>query len=611
MSTPNITIDVEPVESGKLHYLPLGATKAGGSTSLKIIARLALRNNSSTTTKVKAITFSFPGSSLSTVVMQNVNTDASLDILSGQTKLWSNGVVPGGNNAVYLPTPAPPRMTINITVEGFANPATKTLELEPHKSPVKGNAYRFPYAAADLRKSEYLTTSAVHWANGGSAGTQIYAHDVRCVGWADGSWSELVPGGDKTKNQGYRIWGKPVRAMADGTVEQFFNTMEDNTVIGSFPTPTPSPGAGNHIFINHGSERVGYFHFQKGSIPAALQAKGAVVSEGQVLGLAGNSGNSTLPHTHIEVERGSDNALRPLPFRNAWVIDQASLSSAPSSAGPWYKLNQEGIPKEIVNIWPANTFPGFPVAGAGFSISGNWANNYILSPDFATFQSTVQNLFDNQGRRLLCANTYVENGTRRWSGVARSGDWAHRWWVSGDLTTFLKIAQDFFDKDGLRLTYVNTFVERTQRQWIGIARSGNWENRLIIENDLASFEAKAQDWFDNHGLRLTHVTTWLEGSQRRWLGIARTGDWANRWWISSSQAEFVTKVQQLFDNEQKRLCYFTTFKEGTQRKWIGIARSGTWAHRFYIRGDLDSLGLEVQQLFDHDGLRCEQIEYLE
>jgi hypothetical protein len=257
-----------------------------------------------------------------------------------------------------------------------------------------------------------------------------------------------------------------------------------------------------------------------------------LVLEGQVLGRAGNSGNSTNPHTHIVVVRASDGALRPFPFRDAWVIDKALLSP-PSSAGPWYKLNQQGIPKDAVAVWPASTFPGFRCPAASFSISGDWESQLILSPDLATFSTTAQDLFDHMGLRLICVTNYRENGQHRWAGVARSGTWDNRWWISNDLASFNKQAQDFFDNSGLRLIWVHTYIDGGSRKWIGISRGGTWANRLLIHSGLASFSKEAQDLFDKEGKRPIHGNTWLEGGTRSWLGISRDGDWANRWWISN------------------------------------------------------------------------------
>ena len=105
------------------------------------------------------------------------------------------------------------------------------------------------------------------------------------------------------KNEDYRIYGKPVRAMADGVVVEALDTMNSNVITADaqghlqFPDPTPNPVSGNHVFVQHGTEVVKYCHLQKGSVPAELKVPGAKVWAGQTLGLAGNTGNSTNPHT--------------------------------------------------------------------------------------------------------------------------------------------------------------------------------------------------------------------------------------------------------------------------------------------------------------------------
>ena len=55
--------------------------------------------------------------------------------------------------------------------------------------------------------------------------------------------------------------------------------------------------------------------------------------------------------------------------------------------------------------------------------------------------------------------------------------------------------------------------------------------------------------------------------------------------------------------------HVTTYTEGNARRWVGIARSGDWANSF-IRGDLDSFNLEAQDLFDDKGRRLIEVEFL-
>lgn len=62
-------------------------------------------------------------------------------------------------------------------------------------------------------------------------------------------------------------------------------------------------GGGNCVYILHGDCRVLYAHFQAGSVDTNVLYPGAIVTAGQRLGLMGNSGASSGPHTHIHSER--------------------------------------------------------------------------------------------------------------------------------------------------------------------------------------------------------------------------------------------------------------------------------------------------------------------
>jgi murein DD-endopeptidase MepM/ murein hydrolase activator NlpD len=87
----------------------------------------------------------------------------------------------------------------------------------------------------------------------------------------------------------------------------------------------------------------------------------------------------------------------------------------------------------------------------------------------------------------------------------------------------------------------------------GIARSGDWASSFWVSADRASFEKTAQDLFDKKGRRLIHVSTYPEGKARRWVGIARSGDWASSFWVSRTLESLQWKAQKLFDESGRRL----------------------------------------------------------
>ena len=122
--------------------------------------------------------------------------------------------------------------------------------------------------------------------------------------------------GDGTRNEDYWAWKQPVLAPADGTIVAVLDGLEDNTPGVLKPEPHP---AGNNVVLKTGAaEFVHIGHLQQGSIRVK---EGDRVTTGTVLGLTGNSGNSSGPHIHIHVQDEQDffsptATGLPLPFTN-------------------------------------------------------------------------------------------------------------------------------------------------------------------------------------------------------------------------------------------------------------------------------------------------------
>jgi hypothetical protein len=626
MAAPNLAITVEPAAGpGKAFYLPIAAPYSTAKAQAKVVLRLRLKNNSAATLTLSSIEFSFPGSAHPAKSMQGVkiavDTGVKPDpndgkIGAGTTATWSNGVVDldtseaGENkirNDLYLNRPAPPKVTVAVKCTGFTDAVSVTLDLVPFVDPTGAGALNLPFAPYDLAAGEYIVTGALHWANGGAGGTQIFAHDIGIQAKDGSEWSPRFPGKDNSKNEHHRIYGKPVRALADGSVLSFKNDTPNNPKPGEKLDVEPLEG--NHFWLRHGNIKVKYAHLQMGSLTPALMQAGAVVRAGQQLGLAGNTGNSDGPHLHLEAHDASNDTLRGLPFKNGWVLLREKIKA--DQGGPWVRLTADGIPRDAVAIWPASTFPRTVVAAAGIARSGDWGNSYIAAADRAGFETQAQTLFEQHGRRLIHVATYLEAGQRRWLGIARDGDWASSFWVSNDRASFEAKAQNLFDTKGQRLIHVSTYPEGSARRWVGIARSGDWASSFWISNDRASFDAKAQNLFDTKGQRLVWLTTYREGTARRWVGLARSGDWASSYWVSNDRAAFEAQAQSLFDQQGRRLTHVHTFTEGDARRWVGLARSGDWANSYFFARDIDSFNRNAQNLFTENGRRLTHIEILD
>jgi murein DD-endopeptidase MepM/ murein hydrolase activator NlpD len=106
--------------------------------------------------------------------------------------------------------------------------------------------------------------------------------------------------GDGKKNSDYFAYGKKVLAAGDGVVETVIDGVPDNApgVMNGYIA------VGNAVIIKHrDGEYSLYAHLSPGSIRVKPKAK---VRAGQLLGLCGNSGNTSEPHIHFHVQDRAD-----------------------------------------------------------------------------------------------------------------------------------------------------------------------------------------------------------------------------------------------------------------------------------------------------------------
>lgn len=133
--------------------------------------------------------------------------------------------------------------------------------------------------------------------------------------------------GEGKVNRDYYCFGKPVLSPGEGTIAAMASGVEDN-VPGEM---NPQQALGNHVIIDHGNGEFSLLaHFQQHSVKVA---KGDKVKAGDLLGLCGNSGNSTEAHIHYHLQNtpvfGDGDGL-PLAFVDLLVdgkpVERAELT---------------------------------------------------------------------------------------------------------------------------------------------------------------------------------------------------------------------------------------------------------------------------------------------
>lgn len=134
--------------------------------------------------------------------------------------------------------------------------------------------------------------------------------------------------GDPKKNASYLAYGQEALAVGDGAVVAAKDGIAENTPGDDRAVPiTLDTVSGNHVIVDLGGGFFGFYaHFQPGSLKVKV---GDRVKRGQVLGLVGNSGNSTEPHLHFHVS----DAKSPLGSEGVPYLFERFESRAPTKPG--------------------------------------------------------------------------------------------------------------------------------------------------------------------------------------------------------------------------------------------------------------------------------------
>ena len=306
-------------------------------------------------------------------------------------------------------------------------------------------AVDFPLHANDLNAGERVFTK-VHGPGGGE---QTGAKDLEIVRRvADNNWSFLKAGKtDNTVNSNWLIYGRPVYAMAGGTVIGCWrNAPQNKAKSGNLPEVGSKKILlqGNHLWIQQADGNIAlYAHAITGDIPASLCPNngvylptgtalntpkptqpgaavtgGATVTAGQLLFHAGNSGNSSQPHVHVHMVNAS-NSWQPMNFDRGQTTPFGS--NIASLNGPWTPLKGAALPTAQILIWPPH-----PI--------GNWTYNGIDAP---AFQRVFDHFVDSgvMADTITCKNNGATYDT---TWVPTQGSWS----AKAGMT-----ATDFFQKN--------------------------------------------------------------------------------------------------------------------------------------------------------------------
>ncbi len=228
------------------------------------------------------------------------------------------------------PAPAPA-----VTMDYVTAPITISRSLRVIGPPLRGRHWVDTNGCCEPRGAHRAAGLAV---NGGIYYAQRFAID-----WMQLDNQGRLVHGDSANVKNYTCYGADILAVADGTVIQTQNDL-DNQKPGTLPDPktiTIDNVDGNHVILDLGGGVYAFYaHMQKNGVVVHV---GDHVTRGQVLGKLGNTGNTSAPHLHFQLMDGpSALGAQGIPylidsFQLAGEINKAQFDAAPGIEGDWSK----------------------------------------------------------------------------------------------------------------------------------------------------------------------------------------------------------------------------------------------------------------------------------
>ncbi|HSU97457.1 MAG TPA: M23 family metallopeptidase, partial [Gemmatimonadaceae bacterium] len=185
-----------------------------------------------------------------------------------------------------------PTATTPVALSYTVAPIAITRELRVIGPPLKGQRW--------VAANGCCAPGGVHRGTGLPVNGEIYFAQRFAIDWMQLDDQGRFVKGDAADVHNYTCYGADVLAVADGTVIQTLNNLEDQKP-GTLPDPKTiniDNIDGNHVILDLGGGVYAFYaHMQKDSVAVHV---GDRVTRGQVLGKLGNTGNTSAPHLHFQ-----------------------------------------------------------------------------------------------------------------------------------------------------------------------------------------------------------------------------------------------------------------------------------------------------------------------
>ncbi len=125
----------------------------------------------------------------------------------------------------------------------------------------------------------------------------------------------------------------------------------------------------------------------------------------------------------------------------------------------------------------------------------------------------------------------------------------------------------FTEGQSFRLTDVETYIDGNERKYLGIWKPGTGAHYLW-SSDWNSFSAKCTE-LENQNLRLTDIEVFDEPEGRRFLGVWNEGSYPFGFYVNLTWDELINKCNELAPRNL-RLSSVSSYTENGARKYTAI-----------------------------------------
>ncbi len=270
--------------------------------------------------------------------------------LLGTAKLSDSGVLQKESGLIlrklfFTLTSFPDNIKITVASRNKKGTSKAVLNLAT-KNSVSDNSFIFPVSGSWYAAAGPSAHTHHRWAY-----MEEFAYDLVQMGANNLTYKD-----DYTKPENYYCYGQDVLAIGAGEIIAVMDSIDDAKL---YPKDLPQEEymkfvrarqsdlikkygvlgvSGNIVLLKHGEKEYSFYgHLKKGSVTVK---PGQKISQGHVIAQIGNSGNSTEPHLHFQLNEGSailTSRSVPIRFSNLNWSESFETEGAYIKSGDWVR----------------------------------------------------------------------------------------------------------------------------------------------------------------------------------------------------------------------------------------------------------------------------------